>query len=75
MSIHIPYSNHIIYHLKVKAYIEYLVSAWNLNAFLHKTETAIQGTLTGVFSPEDKIQVHSNLLRIFQALVLEAFHR
>lgn len=60
--------------MKVKAYIEYLVSALNLNAFLQKTETAIQGTLTGVFSPEDKVQVHSNLLRIFQALVLEAFH-
>lgn len=51
------------------------MSALNLNAFLHKIETAIQGTLTGVSTPEDKVQVHSNLLRIFQALVLEAFHR
>lgn len=59
----------------MKVHIEYLVSALILNAFLQKTETAIQGTLTGVFSPEDKIQVHSNLLRIFLALVLEAFHR
>lgn len=62
--------------MKVKAYIEYLEYALNLNAFLQKTETAFQGTLTGVFfPPEDKVQVHSNLLRIFQALVLEAFHR
>lgn len=35
--------------LKVKAHTEYLVSALILNAFLQKTETAIQGTLTGVF--------------------------
>lgn len=37
--------------LKVKAELEYLASALSLNAFLQKTETAIQGTLTGVFSP------------------------
>lgn len=55
--------------LKVKAYVEYLVSSLNLNAFLQKIETAIQGTPAGVFvPPEDKVQVHSNLLRIFQAL-------
>lgn len=56
------------------------MSASNLNAFPHKIETAIQGTPTGVLfcfcfflPPEDKVQVHLNLIN--QALVLEAFHR
>lgn len=53
--------------LKVNAYTEYLMSALNLNAFLNKIETDIQGTLTGVPSPEDKVQVHSNLLRIISS--------
>lgn len=62
--------------INVKAYIYRIFSiCFNLNAFPQKTETAIQGTLTGVFSPEDEVQVHSNLLKIFQALVLEAFHQ
>lgn len=40
--------------LKVKVHTEFLVSALILNAFLQKTETAIQGTLTGVYPPEEK---------------------
>lgn len=60
----------------MKAYIECLASASNLNAFLHKIETAIQGTLTGVFfPPEDEVQVHLNLIRILHMFVLEVFHR
>lgn len=50
------------HNLKVKVYIESLMFDCNLNAFLQKIETAVQGTPTGVFcfrfffSPKNKIK-------------------
>lgn len=67
-------STHIFVFKSHHLNLDYPVAALNLNAFLHKTETAVQGTLTGIFLPhEGKVQVNLNLFMTFQPLVLEAF--